>query len=67
MFRLVLETKLIPKENSHLGLADLKVLIKPVILLLGLFLLENPDCAKNYNGDMFRIIGKARSSFHQQF
>ena len=27
-------------------------------------LLENPDCAKNYNGDMFRIIGKARSSFH---
>ena len=27
-------------------------------------LLENPDCAKNYNCDMFRIIGKARSSFH---
>ena len=25
---------------------------------------KNPDCAKNYNGDMFRIIGKARSSFH---
>ena len=25
-------------------------------------LLENPDCAKNYNGDMFRTIGKARSS-----
>ena len=22
-------------------------------------LLENPDCAKNYNGEMFCIIGKA--------
>ena len=33
---------------------------------IGQHLLENPDCAKNYNGDMFhdRIIGKARSSFN---
>ena len=31
---------------------------------IGQHLLENPDCAKNYNGDMFRIIGKARSLFH---
>ena len=31
---------------------------------IGPHLLENPDCAKNYNGDMFRIIGKVRSSFH---
>ena len=27
-------------------------------------LLETPDCAKNYDRDMFRIIGRARSSFH---
>ena len=25
---------------------------------------NNPDCAKLYNDDMFRIIGRARSSFH---
>ena len=31
---------------------------------IGQHLLQNPDCAKNYNGDMFRIIGKSRSSFH---
>ena len=31
---------------------------------IGQHLLENPDCTKNYNGDMFRIIGKVRSSFH---
>ena len=35
MSRLILETKLIPKENSHLSLADLKVQLKPVILLSG--------------------------------
>ena len=31
---------------------------------IGQHLLENQDCSKNYNGDMFRIIGRARSSFH---
>ena len=31
---------------------------------IGQHLLDNPDCAKLYNDDMFRIIGKARSSFH---
>ena len=30
----------------------------------GQHLLENPDCAQIYNGNMFRTIGKARSSFH---
>ena len=31
---------------------------------IGQHLLDNPDCAKLYNDDMFRIIGRARSSFH---
>ena len=32
--------------------------------VIGQHLLESPDCAKNYNGDMFQILRKARSSFH---
>ena len=31
---------------------------------IGQHLLVNPDCAKLYNDDMFRIIGRARSSFN---
>ena len=31
---------------------------------IGQHLLTNPECAKTYTGDNFRIIGKARSSFH---
>ena len=31
---------------------------------IGHHLLENPECAKMYNDDKFRIIGQARSSFH---
>ena len=31
---------------------------------IGQHLLDNPDCAKLYNDDMFRIIVRARSSFH---
>ena len=31
---------------------------------IGQHLLDNPDCEKLYNDDMFRIIGRARSSFH---
>ena len=31
---------------------------------IGQHLLENPECAKIYNDDKFRIIGQARSSFH---
>ena len=31
---------------------------------IGQHLLENPDCAKTYSDDNFRIIGQARSSFH---
>ena len=27
-------------------------------------LITNPECGKTYRGDNFRIIGKARSSFH---
>ena len=41
-----------------------KIRTKTCDSAIGKHLLENPDCAKNYNGDMFRIIGKARSSFH---
>ena len=32
--------------------------------IIGQHLLENPECAKMYNDDKFRIIGQARSSFH---
>ena len=31
---------------------------------IGQHLLDNPECAKLYNDDMFRIIGRARLSFH---
>ena len=31
---------------------------------IGQHLLENPECAKMYNDDKFRIIRQARSSFH---
>ena len=39
-----------------------KITTKTCDSAIGQHLLENPDCAKNYNGDMFRIIGKAQSS-----
>ena len=31
---------------------------------IGQYLLENPECAKMYNDDKFRIIGQARSPFY---
>ena len=31
---------------------------------IGQHLVANPECAKTYTGDNFRIIGQARSSFH---
>ena len=31
---------------------------------VGQHLIANPDCAKTYTDDNFRIIGQARSSFH---
>ena len=31
---------------------------------LGQHLIKNPECAKAYSDDIFRIIGKARSSYH---
>ena len=31
---------------------------------IGQHLLQNPDCAKTYTDDNFRIIGQVRSSFH---
>ena len=31
---------------------------------IGQYLLTNPECAKTYTEDNFRIIGQARSSFH---
>ena len=32
--------------------------------VIGQQLLKNPECAKIYTDDDFRIIGQARSSFH---
>ena len=31
---------------------------------IGQHLVTNPECAKTYTDDNFRIIGQARSSFH---
>ena len=31
---------------------------------IGQHLIKNPECAKTYSDDNFRIIGQARSSFH---
>ena len=31
---------------------------------IGQHLLTNPECAKTYTDDIFRIIGQTRSSFH---
>ena len=33
-------------------------------LAIGQHLIANPECAKTYMEDNFRIIGQARSSFH---
>ena len=33
-------------------------------LAIGQHLIANPECAKTYTDDNFRIIGQARSSFH---
>ena len=33
-------------------------------LAIGQHLIKNPECAKTYSDDNFRIIGQARSSFH---
>ena len=32
--------------------------------VIGQHLIKNPECAKAYTDDNFRIIGPARSSFH---
>ena len=34
---------------------------------IGQHLIANPECAKTYTGDNFRMIGQARSSFHLSF
>ena len=31
---------------------------------IGRYLLDNPDCAKLYNDNMFQIIGRTQPSFH---
>ena len=31
---------------------------------IGQHLIQNPECAKTYTDDNFRVIGQARSSFH---
>ena len=50
------------KQHSPSGRIALALL---VILPLGnKHIIENPDFAKNYQGDMFWITGKARASFH---
>ena len=38
--------------------------VKTIDSAIGQHLLDNPDCAKLYYDDIFRIIGRARSSFH---
>ena len=53
-----------PKREQPSRSCKTKITTKTCDSAIGQHLLENPDCAKNYNGDMFRIIGKARSSFH---
>ena len=34
---------------------------------IGLYLITNPECAETYPDDNLRIIGQARSSFHEVF
>ena len=64
MFRLVLETKPFPKENSHLEFADLKVLLKPAILLSGSIYWQIQIVQKTIMETFFGFIGKVRLSFH---
>ena len=33
-------------------------------LLIGQYLITNPECAKTNTSDGFRLFGKAKSSFH---
>ena len=53
-----------PKREQPSRSCKTKITTKTCDSAIGQHLLENPDCANNYNCDMFRIIGKARSSFH---
>ena len=50
-------------ESNLLLSCSSKTKTKTCDSAIGQHLLENPDCAKLYNGDMFHIIGRARSSF----
>ena len=46
---------LFKNSNSKIGKSDLAI---------GQHLIVNPECAKTYTGDNFRIMGQARSFFH---
>ena len=53
-----------PKREQPPRSCKTKITTKTCDSAIGQHLLENLDCAKNYNCDMFWIIGKARLSFH---
>ena len=59
MFRLVLETKS-PQSEKPTRSCRSKSTTKTYDSAIGQLLMENTDCAKNYNGEMFRIFGEAQ-------
>ena len=56
-----------PQREQPLRSCRSRNTVKTSDSAIGQHLLDNPDCAKLYNDDMFRIIGRARSSFHLAF
>ena len=50
-------------ENSHLVYVK-RTILRLIESAIGQHLIANPECAKTYTDDNFRIIRKARSSFH---
>ena len=56
--------KVIPIENSHLVYVKRTILKLICESAIGQHLIANPDCAKTYTDEYFRIIGQSRSYFH---
>ena len=54
----------VPQREQPTRSCRSRTTVKTSDSAIGQHLLDNPDCAKLYNDDMFRIIGRARSSFH---
>ena len=59
-----IKSKTVPQREQPPQSCRSKNTVRTSDSAIGQHLLDNPDCAKLYNDDMFRIIGRAQSSFN---